>query len=154
MDVPRAADFPHDRPDLTAVVLVNLGTPDAPTAPAVRRYLAELLSDPRVVGTPRLLWWPIRHGVILRIRPARSADRYRAIWTHEGSPLLVHTRALTAGLAAALDPARERPLAVTFAMRYGKPSIENVLEGLRERGLRRLLVVPLYPQYSAQIGRA
>ena len=80
----------------TAVLLVNLGTPEAPTATAVRRYLAEFLSDPRVIETPRWLWWPILHGVILRIRPARSAHAYSSIWTEQGSPLLVHSRELAA----------------------------------------------------------
>jgi ferrochelatase len=141
--------FPHDRPDLTAVLLVNLGTPEAPTAGAVRRYLAEFLSDRRVVDTPRLVWWPILHGVILRIRPARSAKKYAAIWTNDGSPLLVGTRALARQLGAALDPSHARPLAVEYAMRYGEPSIPRVLRALRARGLRRLLVLPLYPQYSA-----
>ena len=145
--------FPHDRPDLTAVLLVNLGTPEAPTAGAVRRYLAEFLSDRRVVDTPRLIWWPILHGVILRIRPARSAKKYAAIWTQDGSPLLVGTRALAQQLGTALgatgDQSNARPLAVAYAMRYGEPSIPRVLRELRARGLRRLLVLPLYPQYSA-----
>lgn len=148
MNAPVPPSFPHDAPDLTAVLVVNLGTPEAPTPAAVRRYLAEFLADPRVVEAPRALWWLALHGVILRVRPARSARRYASIWTPEGSPLLVHTRALTDGLARRLDPARARPLEVAFAMRYGEPSIARVLGALRERGLRRLLVLPLYPQYS------
>lgn len=130
----------------TAVLLVNLGTPDAPTAPAVRRYLAEFLSDPRVIETPRWLWWPILHGVILRVRPARSAHAYSSIWTEQGSPLLVFSRAVTEKLAATF--AREGVI-VELAMRYGNPSIHDVIARLHGQGVRRLLVLPLYPQYSA-----
>lgn len=142
-------DFDHCRGDLDAVVLVNLGTPEAPTTASVRRYLGEFLSDPRIIEIPRLLWWLILHGVILRIRPRRSARAYREIWRDDGSPLLVLTRQLTEALAAELDPDRGRPLEVVFAMRYGEPSVGRVLDGLRARNLRRLLIVPLYPQYSA-----
>lgn len=142
-------DFPHGRPDLTGVLLVNLGTPDAPTTPAVRRYLAEFLWDPRVVEQPRLLWWLLLNGVILRLRPRRSAQAYTRIWTAEGSPLMVLTRRLCAAVASKLDPTGVRPLAVRVAMRYGEPSIPSVLRELQGLGLRRLLVLPLYPQYSA-----
>jgi len=142
-------DFPHGRPDLAGVLLVNLGTPDAPTPAAVRRYLAEFLWDPRVVEQPRLLWWLVLHGVILRLRPRRSARAYARVWTEQGSPLLVHSQRLAAALASELDPAGERPLAVRLAMRYGKPSIAETLREMQSLGLRRLLVVPLYPQYSA-----
>lgn len=130
----------------TVVLLVNLGTPDAPTTSAVRRYLAEFLSDPRVIETPRWLWWPILHGVILRIRPARSAHAYSSIWTEQGSPLLVLSRELTAKLREvfAADGVR-----VELAMRYGNPSVRDTIARLQEDGVRRLLVLPLYPQYSA-----
>ncbi|HET9485299.1 MAG TPA: ferrochelatase [Xanthomonadales bacterium] len=148
MDAPPTPDFPHERTDLTGVLVVNLGTPEAPTPGAVRRYLAEFLADPRVIEAPRALWWLILHGVILRIRPARSARKYAMVWTPDGSPLLVLTRELTARLARALDPDGERPLEVAYAMRYGEPSIPRVLRAMRARGLRRLLVLPLYPQYS------
>jgi ferrochelatase len=139
----------HQQPETTAVVLVNLGTPDAPTAPALRRYLAEFLSDPRVVETPRWLWWLILHGVILRIRPARSARAYATVWTEQGSPLLVGSRALTDAVRAQLQSSlgAEAP-SVALAMSYGSPNLRDVLEDLRRRGMRRLLVVPLYPQYS------
>lgn len=139
----------HGQTPLTAVVLVNLGTPDAPTAPALRRYLAEFLSDPRVVETARWLWWLILHGVILRIRPARSARAYGTVWTEQGSPLLVGSQALTDAVQAQLRSTLgdDAPV-VMLAMSYGNPNLRDVLENLRQRGLRRLLVVPLYPQYS------
>ena len=139
----------HRQAPLTAVVLVNLGTPDAPTASALRHYLGEFLADPRVVETPRWLWRLILHGVILRIRPARSARAYATVWTEQGSPLLVGSRQLTEAVAAQLRSALgdEAPL-VKLAMSYGQPNLRDVLESLRARGLRRLLVLPLYPQYS------
>lgn len=129
-----------------AVLLVNLGTPDAPTAPALRRYLREFLGDPRVVELPRALWLPILYGVILTLRPARSAKAYRAIWTPEGSPLRVLSERLTAALDAVL---RAPDLTVRLAMRYGNPGVGPVLRTLREEGVDRLVVLPLYPQYSA-----
>jgi ferrochelatase len=141
--------FDHQSRDLDAVMLVNLGTPDAPEPAPVRRYLAEFLADPRVVELPRALWWLVLHGVILRVRPRRSAHAYRAIWTGAGSPLLVHTAELAARVGRALDPAGERPLAVVHAMRYGRPSVPEVLRMLADRNLRRLVILPLYPQYSA-----
>jgi ferrochelatase len=141
--------FDHQSRDLDAVVLVNLGTPDAPEPGPVRRYLAEFLSDPRVIELPRLLWWLVLHGVILRIRPRRSARAYREVWTGAGSPLLVHTADLAAKVGRVLDPTGERPLAVVHAMRYGRPGLPEVLRGLADRNLRRLVILPLYPQYSA-----
>ena len=139
----------HSRTPLTAVVLVNLGTPDAPTAAALRRYLGEFLSDPRVVETPRWLWWLILHGVILRIRPARSARAYATVWTEQGSPLLVGSQALADAVQTELGArlGTDAPV-VRLAMSYGNPKLRDVLEDLRSRGMRRLLVVPLYPQYS------
>ncbi len=132
----------------TAVLLVQLGTPDAPTAPALRRYLREFLADPRVVELPRPLWAPILYGFVLPFRPSRSARKYAVIWTDEGSPLLVYTRRQASLLRGALGE-RGHAVEVAFAMRYGTPSIASVLDELRERGLDRLLVVPLYPQYAA-----
>ena len=131
-----------------AVLLVNLGTPDAATPAAVRRYLAEFLSDPRVIDTPRWLWWPILHGVILRVRPRRSAHAYASIWTEQGSPLRVYSQALAGRLDRALRAETADRARVVLAMRYGQPSIAATLERLRAEGLRRLLVLPLYPQYS------
>jgi len=138
----------HDRPERTAVLLTNLGTPDAPTAGAVRKYLAEFLSDPRVVEIPRALWWPILHGVILRTRPAKSAAKYAAIWTREGSPLWTWTRMQADRLRGSLGE-RGHAVLVQPAMRYGQPSIASALDALKSQGATRILVVPMYPQYSA-----
>ena len=138
----------HGSAEQTAVLLVNLGTPQAPTPTAVRHYLAEFLSDPRVVEIPRLVWWPILHGVILRTRPRKSAAMYASIWTPQGSPLAVWTAAQAQGLQAALDGAGHRVL-VRPAMRYGQPSIPAQLDALRAAGATRVLVLPLYPQYAA-----
>lgn len=131
----------------TAVLLCNLGTPDEPTAPAVRRYLAEFLSDPRVVEIPRLLWWPILHGIILRVRPKKSAAKYASIWTPEGSPLKLWTEKQARLLAGYLGERGHR-VAVRSAMRYGNPSVASVLDELKTAGAARVLVLPLYPQYS------
>ena len=143
--------LPHGTPARTAVLLVNLGTPDEPTAPAVRRYLREFLSDPRVVEIPRLIWWPILHGIILTTRPAKSAAKYASIWTSEGSPLAVWTAKQTALLQGYLGERGAAPpqLLVRHAMRYGNPSIASVLDELKASNATRILVVPLYPQYAA-----
>jgi ferrochelatase len=130
----------------TAVLLLNLGTPAAPTASAVRRYLAEFLSDRRVIDYPRWLWLPLLHGVILNLRPRRSARAYASIWTEQGSPLLVHSRALAQKLAQACAA---DGLRVELAMTYGEPAIAGILARLLSDGVDRLLLVPLYPQYSA-----
>jgi ferrochelatase len=140
--------FSHGQPERTALLLVNLGTPDEATAPALRRYLAEFLSDPRVVEIPRLAWWPILHGVILRTRPAKSAAKYRSVWLPQGSPLAVWTQRQAAALAASLT-SQGHELIVRHAMRYGNPSLPDVLDGLRAAGATRVLVLPLYPQYAA-----
>jgi ferrochelatase len=147
--------FAHGRVPRVGVLLVNLGTPEAPTPAAVRRYLAEFLSDPRVVEIPRPLWWAILHGVILRVRPARSARKYAAIWGADGSPLLAHARRqrslLQGSLALRLRSAGLPPdfTAVELAMRYGSPGVAAALDRLRQAGCDRILVVPLYPQYAA-----
>ena len=141
----------HGTPAKTAVVLVNLGTPDAPTADAVRRYLAEFLGDPRVVEIPRPIWMLILHGIILRVRPKKSAAKYATVWQDAGSPLMAHTQAQTTALAEVLQQ-RGRDLVVTWAMRYaghGPNSIPAVLERLREENATRILLLPMYPQYSA-----
>ncbi|MGH8704005.1 MAG: ferrochelatase [Burkholderiales bacterium] len=127
---------------MRGILLVNLGTPAAPTPAAVRRYLAEFLSDPRVVALPRLLWLPILHGIVLNLRPARSARRYAAIWTDEGSPLAVHTARQAQRLREKLPDWR-----VEYSMRYGEPSIASGLAKLS--GCSPLTVLPLYPQYAA-----
>lgn len=143
-----------------AVVIVNLGTPEAPTARAVRRFLAQFLHDHRVVQLSRWLWCPLLHGLILPLRGPRVADKYAQIWMDEGSPLAVHTRRLAEAMQARLPGAR-----VVHAMRYGQPALADVLRDLRKDGVRRALVLPLYPQYSttttasvadvlAQVGKA
>lgn len=149
--MPRYADppFTHGQASRTGVLVANLGTPDAPTPAAVRRYLAEFLADPRVVELPRMLWWPLLHGVILRVRPRRSAHAYQQIWTEAGSPLLTGTRALAAALQQTLAELLPEPPVVAVGMNYGNPSIPAALAELRARQVRRLLVLPLYPQYSA-----
>lgn len=139
--------FRHGRPERTAVLLVNLGTPDEPTAAALRRYLGEFLSDPRVVEIPRALWLPILHGVILRTRPAKSAAKYASIWTPDGSPLAVWTTKQATLLRGYLGERGHRVL-VRHAMRYGRPSIASELDALVAEGATRILVLPLYPQYS------
>ena len=133
----------------TGVLLVNLGTPTAPTARALRPYLAEFLGDSRVIDYPRWLWWLILHGVILRTRPARSARAYGKIWTEQGSPLRFGSEALAADLQIELDRQRPGKLRVALAMRYGEPSVAHAIEQLQREGVRRLLVLPWYPQYSA-----
>ncbi|SEG02465.1 ferrochelatase [Marinobacterium lutimaris] len=143
-----ATNFEHLQQDGIGILLTNLGTPDEPTTPALRRYLKEFLWDPRVVEVPRPIWWLILNGVILNIRPKRSAEAYRQVWTDEGSPLLVHTRNQAQALSVRFSSAAGKPVIVDFAMRYGNPSIASVLQSMQDRGVRKLLVLPLYPQYS------
>lgn len=147
---PEPAHVHGARPALptTAVLLCNLGTPDEPTPAAVRRYLREFLSDPRVVEIPRLVWMLILHGIVLRFRPAKSAAKYAKIWTPEGSPLAVWTRKQATLLGGYLGERGAR-VVVRHAMRYGNPSTPSVLDELKAGGVQRILVLPLYPQYSA-----
>ena len=130
------------------VLFVNLGTPDEPTAPAIRRYLREFLSDPRVIEIPKLLWWPILNGPILTFRPRKLVHRYEGIWMDEGSPLLVYTKRQAAGVERLLQT-RGHDVAVAVAMRYGKPSIRQGLLDLRAQGCEHVLTLPLYPQYAS-----
>ncbi|WP_275096125.1 ferrochelatase [Sedimenticola hydrogenitrophicus] len=139
----------NSTPPCTGILITNLGTPDSPAVADVRSYLQEFLSDPRVVEVPRLLWWLVLHGVILRIRPKRSAAAYRKVWTDRGSPLLTLSRAIADALQQTLDQRLDGPTKVVLAMRYGSPSIAEGLETLRRANARRILVLPLYPQYSA-----
>lgn len=139
--------YRHGQAARTAVLLVNLGTPDAPTPSALRRYLAQFLGDSRVVEIPRWLWMIILHGIILRIRPAKSAHKYASIWTPEGSPLKVWTERQTQALQESFDH-EQRPLLVRHAMTYGSPSIAAQLDALKAEGATRILVLPAYPQYS------
>ncbi|MCE3028226.1 ferrochelatase [Salinicola sp. DM10] len=130
------------------VMLVNLGTPAAPTAKAVREYLAEFLGDPRVIDAPRWLWWPILHGVILRIRPPKVAKAYASVWQEEGSPLLAIGRRQQRALASALAERTGEVIPVELAMTYGQPSMEQAGLALRDAGVDKILVLPLYPQFS------
>jgi ferrochelatase len=129
-------------------LLVNLGTPDEASTAAVRRYLAEFLSDPRVIELPRWLWWLILHGVILRIRPARSAAAYAKIWTDQGSPLLLHSQDVASSLQEKLSARLSGAVHVELAMSYGNPSIGDALDRLHANFVRRVVVLPMYPQYS------
>ena len=138
----------HGTMSKTGLVLVNLGTPDEPTAPAVRRYLKQFLSDPRMVEIPRAVWWFILNGVILPFRSSKSAAKYASIWTQEGSPLLVHTQKQAALLRGYLGE-RGHDVQVAYAMRYGSPSVPQVVDKLKADGCDRILILPAYPQYSA-----
>jgi ferrochelatase len=140
--------FTHGAQSQSAIVLVNLGTPDAPTRPAVRRYLKQFLADPRVVEIPRLVWWFILNLIILPFRSGQSAAKYKTIWTREGSPLKVHTEKQAALLAAALAERSHHDVKVVMAMRYGSPSLPEVLDRLKAERCERIAIVPAYPQYS------
>jgi ferrochelatase len=140
--------YSHGTPAKTGVLLINLGTPDAPTAPAVREYLREFLSDPRVVEIPPPIWLPILHLFVLTTRPKASAARYQQVWMKEGSPLRVYTERQALLLRGYLGE-RGRPVVVDYAMRYGKPGIPEKLQVLKAEGCRRILLLPLYPQYSS-----
>ena len=141
----RPSDHPKLPGERIGVLLINLGTPDAPEAAAVRRYLAEFLSDPRVIEIPRLAWKPILHGIILRTRPRRSAEAYSQVWTNEGSPLAVIARRQTHALRERMGAAVQ----VDYAMRYGNPGIAAAVERMVRSGCTRILAAPLYPQYCA-----
>ncbi|WP_075180514.1 ferrochelatase [Pantoea sp. 1.19] len=130
------------RPDIPGVLLVNLGTPDAPTSAAVKRYLKQFLSDRRVVDTPRWLWWPLLNGVILPLRSPRVSKLYASVWMEGGSPLLVFSQRQRDALAAQLD------MPVALGMSYGNPSLKSAVDSLLEQGVTRLIVLPLYPQFS------
>mgnify|MGYP003630589833 FL=1 len=132
----------------TGVLLTNLGSPAAPTTGAVRKYLREFLSDPRVVEIPRIIWLIILHGVILRVRPKKSALLYKSVWTEQGAPLLVISRAQQQKVAAQLKEKYGQDVIVELAMRYGEPSIPSVLRKLQHQGVNNLVVLPLYPQYA------
>lgn len=142
-------NYRHGSQEKLGILLVNLGSPDQPTPSAVRRYLAEFLWDARVVDTPRWLWWPILHGIILRIRPRRSARAYQKVWTDQGSPLVAISILQARAIEKTLQNRFRGNVIVDLAMRYGNPSIKDGLNALRKAGARRLLILPMYPQYSA-----
>ncbi len=139
----------HGPQERIGVLLVNLGSPEAPTPKAVRKYLAQFLWDKRVVDLPRPLWWLVLHGIILRFRPRRSAKAYKKIWTDQGSPLISISTKQAQAIEKQLQKQIRGNILVDVAMRYGKPDIANALRGLRKAGAHRLMVLPMYPQYSA-----
>ena len=148
MSFSKEPPYAHGQAAKTAVLFCNLGTPDAPTPKAVRRYLAEFLSDHRVVEIPRLLWMLILHGIILRFRPAKSAAKYASVWTAEGSPLKIWTEKQATLLQSQLTQLGHH-VVVRWAMRYGSTSIASQLDALKADGVTRVLILPAYPQYSA-----
>jgi len=141
-------NFDHEQAPRVGILLTNLGTPQAPEKKPLRTYLKQFLSDPRVVEVPRLLWWFILNGVILNIRPARSAAAYKTVWTERGSPLMFHSRDQAEALRSVISEQFGNKVMVDFAMRYGSPAIPDVLQNMLQQGVRKLLVLPLYPQYS------
>jgi ferrochelatase len=140
--------FEHGQKFRVGVLISNLGTPDAPTPKALKRYLKQFLSDPRVVEVPRLLWWLILNLVILNIRPRRSAKAYQSVWTDDGSPLAIYTAAQADALKNMLQSKYGDDVIIEWGMRYGNPSIDSALDKLINQGADKLLVLPLYPQYS------
>jgi len=147
--VSEKSTYMHGAQEKLGILLVNLGSPDAPTPSAVRKYLAQFLSDPRVIEANRFIWWFALHGVILRIRPPRSAKSYQKVWTEDGSPLIHFSRLQTQAIQKKLEDRFRGHVIADLAMTYGNPSIKSGLEALRKAGARRLLILPLYPQYSA-----
>ena len=142
------ADYAHGSSDCLGVLMVNLGTPDAPTPQALRRYLRQFLSDPRVIELPRWKWLPILEGIVLRTRPRRVAKAYAEIWTEAGSPLMAISRKQQAALEEVLARRARGRIRVALGMSYGNPSIPSALAELREAGARRIILLPMYPQYS------
>src|SRR5690606_13056745 len=140
-------EYRHEGAERIGVLLVNLGTPDSLSVADVRSFLKGLLSDPRVVELPRGLWLPFLHGIILRARPSRSAEKYRKIWTEQGSPLLVISQRLRSELTVALGQLLGAPVSVEIGMLYAQPTVAQALARLREAGAQRILILPLFPQY-------
>jgi protoporphyrin/coproporphyrin ferrochelatase len=149
MSIAQEPPFTHGTDAKIGILLVNLGTPDAPTKSAVRRYLKEFLADTRVVEIPKAIWWFILNGIILNVRPAKSAAKYETIWTKEGSPLRVYTERQAQMLRGFLGEKIAQPIVVIPAMRYGNPSIEAGLNQLKAANCDKVLILPLYPQYAA-----
>ena len=142
-------DYPHGTDESIGILVANLGTPNAPNTPALRRYLRQFFDDPRVFEFPRLTWWLLTRAIILNRRPRRSAALYASIWTEQGSPLLLYSQAIADGIQARLQAQIAQPIKVALGMRYGDPSIPYALRQLQAANVRRLLVLPLFPQYSA-----
>lgn len=145
MNYKKSQTFNHHQADKIGVLITNLGTPEAPTAKALKPYLKQFLWDPRVVEVPRPIWWLILNGIILNTRPKKSAEAYKTVWTEKGSPLALHT----ADQAEKLQAHFGDRLIVDWAMRYGEPSIGSALQKMQDAGVRKLIVLPLYPQYAA-----
>lgn len=141
-------DIPAQEPDRTGILVMNLGTPEAPTAKALRPYLRQFLSDRRVVEIPRLIWWFILNGIILVLRPRQSAHKYATIWENEGSPLLVNSQKQASLLEGYLRETIASPYAVELGMRYGQPSVQSAIARLKAKNCNRILLFPLYPQYA------
>ncbi len=141
-------EFEHGRAECIGILVANLGTPGGPDTASVRRFLKQFLWDPRVVEYPRWLWWLILNGIILRIRPSRSAEAYGKIWTDQGSPLMIYSKAIADGIQGRMDAKLPGAARVELAMSYGEPPIDEAIDRLLAKGARRLLVLPLYPQYS------
>ena len=144
----RTKDIHNQKSAKLGILLTNLGTPEAPTTQALRKYLKEFLSDPRVVEIPRIIWMCILHGIILRVRPKKSAALYKSIWTEEGSPLLVNSEKQKEKIADRLEKQYGGNVTVSLAMRYGQPSIEDALNSFQQSGVNDIVVLPLYPQYA------
>ena len=149
MKYQNSSSFTHKQHDRIGVLITNLGTPDAPKKTELKRYLKEFLSDPRVVEVPRLIWWMILNLVILNIRPRRSAKAYSTVWTERGSPLMFHTQDQAQALRTKLQAQYGEGLVLDFAMRYGSPSVDSTISKMLDQGVKKLLVLPLYPQYCA-----
>jgi ferrochelatase len=141
--------YQHSQIARTGILLINLGTPEAPTAKALRPYLKEFLSDRRVVEIPRPIWWLILNGIILNTRPKKSAEKYASIWRPEGSPLKHFTARQAEMLRAELARRSSQPIVVEYAMRYGQPSVDAKIRAMKAQGVDRILLLPLYPQYAA-----
>ncbi len=153
-DFTPSAQYRDAPPWRTGLLLVNSGTPDSLTAGGVRNFLRRLLSDRRTIETPRLVWNPILYGIILPLRPARVLPKYRRVWTEQGSPLLCHSLALRDALRASLVDAQGEPVAVELGMLYSTPDVAQGLAALREAGAERIVVLPLFPQYSGTTNAA
>ena len=142
-------NYSHGDERKIGILLVNLGTPDAPTTSAVRKYLAEFLADPRIVEIPRVIWWIILNLIILNIRPKKSRDLYKKIWSEDGSPLLVISKKIIYKLRLSKNISSNKNLSIDLAMRYGNPSIKKALENFKENNINKLAIIPMFPQYSA-----